>query len=132
MRCAKWADCCREFITAQTGDKIVARHQFLQPFGDLNQELIACAVAVGIVEFLEVVEVDEQQGDHVGSIMPARQLLLHLLDQPLAVGQMCQRIVERQLVDLLDQLMLLGDVGGDAAQTVDGVVRCKKRDFRRR
>ncbi|MNW15847.1 hypothetical protein D3C71_2144910 [compost metagenome] len=58
-------------------------------------------MAQGVIEVFEVVQVDEQQGAEVLGALARRDGALQAIEQQTAVGQPCQRIVERQAFYLL-------------------------------
>jgi hypothetical protein len=51
-----------KLVTAQACDGIAFAHTSTQALGDLLQQQVANVVAVCVIECLEVVKVDEQQG----------------------------------------------------------------------
>ena len=76
----------RELVTAHTGDDVARTHAVPQALGDLHQELVATVVAVGVVDFLEAVEVQEEHGQRVADpAAPAHAL--ELLVEAAPVGQ---------------------------------------------
>jgi hypothetical protein len=70
-------------------------------------------VAERVVDLFEVVEVDQQQGDHA-VLGAAREVLLGPLVQLAAVGQAGQRVVRRVERVLLVEALQLGVRGGVA------------------
>ena len=56
----------RELVAAVPGDQIGRPGRRLQPVRDRDEHLVADQVAVGVVDVLEPVEVDQQQRDRVG------------------------------------------------------------------
>ncbi len=64
-----------------------------QPFREMDQQLVADMVAEGVIDFLEVVEVDEQQAKRSPVALGANQLGCQRRLQPGAVRQPGQRIV---------------------------------------
>ena len=67
----------------------------------------------GIVEGLEIVQVDEQQGVLVPASRAAGQGLLHTVEQQPTIGQPGQCIVEGQALDLVFGRLARRDVGED-------------------
>ena len=53
----------RELVTPEAADGVAAARAFAQPLGDPEQHLVAGLVAEGVVDVLEVVEVEHQDGD---------------------------------------------------------------------
>ena len=81
----------------------------LQPLGDGFQQHIAPCVPQGVVDLLELVEIDEVNGTHVVG-PPCAQGALHVIAQDVAVGQTGQRIESRQMIDLGFGNLALGDI----------------------
>ena len=74
-----------------------------QPRRDRLQELVADAMAEGVVDVLESVEIDEQDGNrHLASAGSGKHLLGPVEDQG-SVRQPGQRVMDRLITDLVDQ-----------------------------
>jgi len=71
-------------------------------------------MTVQVVEGLEVVEIQIDQGSMVVAALAVAHRLLQVLPQQAAVGQVGERVVEGQLADLLLQALALGDIACDA------------------
>ncbi len=56
------ADRQAEFVTADAGEDVLAPRQLLEAFGDGDQQPVAGLVAVEVVDRLEAVEVEQQDG----------------------------------------------------------------------
>ena len=52
-----------ELVAAEPRDRVRRPHGFAQPGGDLLQHLVARGVAEAVVDGLEIVEVEEDDGD---------------------------------------------------------------------
>ena len=65
-----------------------------QPRGDRDQQLVAGGVAEAVVDRLEVVEVEEQRGHRARAAARPARAASAALDEPAAVGQAGQRVVE--------------------------------------
>ena len=78
--------------------------------GDPPQQPVAGAVAEGVVDELEVVEVDEQQRDRAARARAAVHAAAQLRLQLGAVGQPGQRVEVGEAGDLLLRAQALGDV----------------------
>ena len=64
----------RELLTAVAGQQLVLAHDLAHGLRDLTQDEIAGLMPVGVVEPLEVVDVDHDHADHavpVGAAAPA-------------------------------------------------------------
>ena len=55
-----------EFVTAEAPEQVVAAQDRGESGGDLDEQGVAHAVAVAVVDLLEAVEVDHQHGDGGG------------------------------------------------------------------
>ena len=89
----------RELVAAQTSRRVgVARAELLQPLGDVAQHAVAEVMTQHVVDQLEAVEVEHQDGTR---LVRGTQPLLQVLAELLAVGQARQRIPERQAMHLL-------------------------------
>ena len=95
----------------------IARHQIFRPQdgarhrpGGLAQTVIAGLVPVGVVERLELVEVQKQHGQMIlGALRAAPAAFQRFVEQP-PVGQTRQPVRLRQDRELRRQLLLLGHV----------------------
>ena len=67
-------------------------------------------MSLGIVEGLEVVQIDELQCPHASAACTDAQSLIQSINHQAAVGELRQGVVERQLVDLFFGSFALGDV----------------------
>ena len=81
----------RELVAAESGGGVADPHRLLDAAGDLDEHLVADRVAEGVVDRLEVVEVEEQ---HRGGAVP-NQGGLDPLAQERAIGQAGEDVVER-------------------------------------
>ena len=89
-----------ELVAAQARHRVLAPHAGLQALGHLLQQQVAHFVPHGVVEGLEVVQVQEQQGAVLAAAHAGRDELLHAVHEQAAVGQVGQRVVEGQALDL--------------------------------
>ena len=108
-----------ELVAAQAGEDVAAAHPGAQQGGDLLEHLVAHQVAAGVVDHLELVEVEVEQ--HVlaplgaGAADGALQADLELA----AVDQAGQRVVAREV----DHLALHAAELGDVLEHQDGAER---------
>jgi len=75
-----------KFIPTQACRHVAAAHQVAQALTERTQQQIAGIVAVAIVDGLEVVQVDEQQGDGFTAASGIAQRHLDTLDEIAPVG----------------------------------------------
>ena len=88
-----------ELVAAEAGDDVGAAHQRAQPVGDRAQQRVAARMAERVVDLLELVEVDEQDGERPAASQARRRRRPSGRGKG-AVRQAGQRVVARQLVDL--------------------------------
>ncbi len=120
----------QEAVPAGAGEQVRGAERLPQPRGQEPQQLVAGAVAEGVVDQLEVIEVDVQQCDLRAGAPGAGERQLELLREQRAVGQPGERVVIGEVGDLLLGGAALGDVlargqrAGDHAVGIaqDGVV----------
>ena len=103
-----------EFVTAKTCHGVGLAQAAEQPGGHLGQKLVAHVVAQGVVQVLEVVQVDEQQGTELQRACAGSHRALQPIEQHAPVGQARERVVKRQALDLSLGAFALGDVHGEA------------------
>ena len=117
-----------ELVAAETGDDVGASHGRAQPVGHDAQELIAARVAQRVVDLLELVEVDEVDGEWPAAAQ-ARHRGVHLVAEKRPVRQAGERIVAGQLIDLGLGHAPIGDVleQNDRAPVGHGVKRQRQR-----
>ena len=111
-----------EFVAAEPGDRVGVPNRLAEPPRHHFQDFIAGVVSEGVVDVLEPVEVDEQQGE--GTIVAARDRdrMIQPLEELGSIVETRQRIEAREPADFrLDQL-LLRDVEPDAAVSDEGSV----------
>ena len=104
-----------EFVAAQARHGVGRPHAGLQPLGGLLQQEIARAVAEGVVDLLEVIEVEAKDRGPEAAPAGVRQGKVQALAQQHAVRQAGQRVMQRQVLGLRLGLDLGSDVGGRAA-----------------
>ena len=101
-----------ELVAAEAGDEVARAHGRAQPARDLDEQLVAGRVAEGVVDDLEVVQVEEEAGQAAGA---RPEPLGHVLGEQRAVGQPGQRVV----VGLVGELGLEGQPVGDVLDRAD-------------
>ena len=55
-----------ELVAAEAGDRVAGPEAALEPLADRDEEAVADGVAEALVDHLEAVEVEQDQGDRVG------------------------------------------------------------------
>ncbi len=100
----------RELVAAEACDRVGRTRALDQALGRGLQQPVADVVAQGIVDVLEIVEVDHEHCQPL--LRPARQRerVLDAVAEQAAVGEQCQRVVERELAQLVLERLALGDV----------------------
>lgn len=102
----------QKFVTALTADGICFAYKLTQAPGYADEQLVAYAVTQRVVEGLEAVYVDHQQGHHAAALVGKGDGLLQPILEQLMVGQPGQGIVvgekerllfgQLQLVQIID------------------------------
>ena len=82
-----------------------------QPSRDRDQHQVAALVTEGVVDGLEVIEIDEDHRDLVAFAAGAGEGALEAVIEEAAVGQAGQAVVRREILDLCHGIAALGDVG---------------------
>ena len=90
-----------EFVTGQTGDDIALAHRFLQPSSDLLQQGVAGVMPQGVVDQLEVIQVQEQDRQWAVITLGQRQELGQHVAEERTIGQPGQDIVLRHVLNTL-------------------------------
>ena len=103
-----------EFIPARAGHKIPGTERFLQQLGESDQHGVAAQVAIAIVDALEMIEIEHQQGGRMPSAVDI-QIRLDKLLRVLAVVEPRERIEP----GLADQLVLPHFAFGDVEEQAD-------------
>ena len=102
-----------ELVAAQARHGVDAAHAAAQALCHVLQQQVAHVMAQGVVQGLEVVQVDEQQRTALALALGAGQCLLHAVHQQHAVGQSGERVVEGQALHLALAGLARADVGVD-------------------
>ncbi|OPZ04424.1 MAG: hypothetical protein BWZ09_01808 [Alphaproteobacteria bacterium ADurb.BinA305] len=105
-----------ELVATEPGHGIVLAHAAYEDGGDLHEQPIALLVAHGVIDRLEVVQVDEQQGADRALTRAARLRPLQPLHQQPPVGQAGQGVEVGQLPDLGLRRLARGDVARGVEQ----------------
>ena len=88
-----------ELVASETGDRVAIAQYRPDPRADRGEQLIAVVMAQGVVDLLEPIEIDHQDGD-LSAVTPFRcQRLLDLVAQHVAVGQTGQRVGHRRMLE---------------------------------
>jgi hypothetical protein len=95
-----------ELVAAEASHSVVAAHRAAQPGRDRRDQLVPDVVAKGVVDLLEVVEIDDHDGDRRRRPAGRGEGALHAQREHRAVGQPGQRVVQRL------PLSLDGESGG--------------------
>jgi hypothetical protein len=98
--CSESTPACTTTNSADAGHQISLLHQVAQPRSRGSDQLVAGGMPEGIVDVLELVHVDEVQGNLGATPLRGGQLLLQTVTEQAPVRQVCQVIVRRQPVQL--------------------------------
>ena len=105
-----------ELVAAQPREHFAGAHLLAHHHRQLRQQLVARDVARRVVDHLELVEVDVQQGTWRPACGQPRQRLLDLAFEFAAIEQLGQRVMAGLVGQQFGQLSLLGDVRRDHQQ----------------
>ena len=78
--------------------------------GNRDEELVPCCVTEAVVHGLEVVEIDEEDGDEVRATDAALERVRDALREERAVRETRQRVVKGLVGELILERASLGDV----------------------
>jgi hypothetical protein len=111
-----------ELVAAEAGHGVAGPHARVEPLRDLDEEPVAGGVAEAVVDLLEAVQVEEEDG-HRGRLPlgPLEGVVDPVLEQG-PVGQRGQGVVEGLVDELVLELAALGDVAGVQDQPAHGRV----------
>ncbi len=116
-----------ELVAAQAGDELTGRESLAHAVGDGDQHLVAGAVAADVVDFLEAVEIDDDQREAGAAAVGARDVLVETVGEARAVRQACEGIVQRHVAQLAERIaaglivnQVAGQAGADDQQADDG------------
>ena len=108
-----------ELVAADAGGGVGVAHHVVDAVGDAHEHGVADVVAELVVDRLEPVEVEVEQGDGlVGALVPV-QGGVELVVQQHPVGQARHVVVGRQVGQLVVGRLQVGDVAGDDRQRVE-------------
>ena len=98
-----------EFVTADARDERVIGRR-LQAAGGLAQKAVAYQMAIDVVGFFEVVEVEAHDGELLAGLCSLIQRLVEMLEERRAIWQSGQGVVVGKIRNVLLGPALLGDV----------------------
>ena len=78
--------------------------------GDFVEQKVACLMAEGVVQGLEMIQIDEQQRLRAAASGAGSQGLAQPVQQQAAVGQTGQRVIEGEIADLVLGRLGMGDI----------------------
>jgi hypothetical protein len=104
-----------EFVTPEAGQKRDSC-RFAQAPGELAQQCIAGSVAEHVVDVLEAVKVDAEQGERLARNLRSLQHLREIVVERRPIGQIGQAVMASHVGHLRFGALLLGDVLEHAQQ----------------
>ena len=99
-----------ELVPTQPRDRVLGAHAGLEPPRHCLEQLVAHLMAEAVVDGLEIVDVQEQQGRRQAVAARAAEDAGQAVAEQVAVGQAGQRIIVRQTVQALLGFHALGHV----------------------
>src|SRR3712207_9146993 len=67
-----------ELVATEAGHQVTGAHRGTQPCGDLHEQFVAGGVAEGVVDDLEVVQVEERSEEHTSELQSRQYLVCRL------------------------------------------------------
>src|SRR5450830_616439 len=104
----------RELIAAQASHHVVFPGTGLDASGDFLQQQVAHRMAEGVVDALEVIQVQVEHRERRGATPGSGKALVQALDQGRAVGQPGEPVGAGEQGDFLFGELVFGDVDDDA------------------
>ncbi len=127
-----------ELVAAESRRRVAGAQAARQSVADLLEDVVADGVALRVVEGLELVQVDEHHRHPRGFVAVPQEGVLDPVIEERAVGQACERVVERAVAQLLLEslasfdvprgdddaahLRIVDEVGGDGLEVAVGAV----------
>lgn len=99
-----------ELVTFEPGDRVLGAHGRHQTPSDLAQQLVAGVVPEAVVDVLEPVEIEVDDGGHQTGADVAAQCLLHPIAEQRPVRQAGQTVMEPLVGEFLLDEVAIGDV----------------------
>ena len=98
-----------ELVAAEARDEVLGAHGVTNLLSRELQQMIARRVTAGVVDVLELVEIDEEQRAPVLLLGGLSDLRVELREQPMPVVQARQRIVVRKMQQMALALLQCAD-----------------------
>jgi hypothetical protein len=89
-----------ELVATEPGGHIGPAQALVQPVSDLDEDGVTRGTAVFGVDAPEVLEVDRDDTHHIALRVAFEKRALHAVEEEGAVGELCERIVERAVGQL--------------------------------
>ncbi len=109
-----------ELVAPEAENLLPVADDLEEPFADLLQQRVTRRVAERVIDLLEAIEIDEEDGAWPPPVPERDQARLERARHAETVGQTGQRIVHRKLRGLLRRSALLGDI--NAGPTIAGEI----------
>ena len=96
-----------ELVATNSSNGIRITQYGCEPRGCLLEQLVAKRVAMDVIDGLELVQVDEENGEPPTHAALASEGLVEVLFEECAVGQACELVVEREVAKLVLERLLI-------------------------
>jgi len=103
-----------EFVAAQSVDLVGPAYDLAHAFGNPLQQQVATVMAETVIDFLETVQVQEEQGQGLGAAYAVAEQVLQLFGKGLAIAQLGQRVAIGHVEQAVLVVQLCADVAQDA------------------
>ena len=94
-------------------------------FRDLDQRQVPGAMAEGVVDRLEAIHIDEQHRGVSVIAADAGDEPLEPADKAAAIGKVDQAVLMREMVELLDAFLQLGDLAAETRNLLDELLHVR-------
>jgi hypothetical protein len=108
----------QELLPAPAGDDVLAAEGAGEQAAEPAQDLVAGGVPVAVVDLLEVVEIEDREGQRLVEAPGEAQVVLQQLRRPAPVGHAGEAVGLGQAAEQLHPLQAVGDPGHHRSQGV--------------
>ena len=95
-----------ELVAAEARDRVLGPHARLHALSDGDQQPVAGVVTEAVVDRLELVQVEEQDGDRGPAAVGPLECVVEAVREQRAVGKLGERVVEGLVCELVEPLLV--------------------------
>ena len=105
-----------ELVAAEARERVVDAQAVGQARGEAAEQLVAGLVAQAVVDDLELVEIDEEDGERRAGPLRAGQRVRQAVEEERPVGQPGERVVQRLVAQVVDGALAADGAAEDTGQ----------------